>query len=73
MSMLCFLSVQYLSLIHPGMGDIEPDPLPEGTGDGVSGVDPAVGVQHVLQRSAIEQCILNPILHITWLENHHCL
>jgi hypothetical protein len=68
--MLCFLSVQYLSLIHSGMGDIEPDPLPEGTGDGVGGVDPAVGVQHVLQRSAIEPRILVPILHTAWLENH---
>jgi hypothetical protein len=52
------------------MGDIEPDPLPEGTGDGVGGVDPAVGVQHVLQRSVIEPRILNPILHTKWLENH---
>jgi hypothetical protein len=62
---LCVITftVQYLSLVHPGMGDIEPDPLPEGTGDGVGGVDPAVGVQHVLQRSAIEPRILNPILH----------
>jgi hypothetical protein len=68
--MLCFLSVQYLSLIHPGMGDIETDPLPEGTGDGVGGVDPAVGVQHVLQSSAVEPRILNPILHTAWLENH---
>jgi len=49
MPKLCFLFVQYLSLIHSGMGDIEPDPLPEGTGDGVGGVDPAVGVQHVLR------------------------
>jgi hypothetical protein len=32
------------------MGHVEADPLPEGTGDGVGGVDPAVRVQHVLHR-----------------------
>ena len=30
------------------MGNIYTNPLPEGTGDGVGTVDPAVGVQHVL-------------------------
>jgi hypothetical protein len=40
----------YLGLVHPRVGHIEPDPLPEGTGDGVCGVDPAVRVQHILQQ-----------------------
>ena len=35
-------------LVYAGMGHIDPDPLPEGAGDGVGGVDPAVRVQHVL-------------------------
>ena len=30
------------------MGNIYTNPLPEGTGDGVGAVYPAVGVQHVL-------------------------
>ena len=30
------------------MGHINTNPLPEGAGDGVGGVDPAVRVQHVL-------------------------
>ena len=42
-----------LSLIHPWMGHIEPNPLPEGAGDGVGGVDPAVGVQNVLEEEKI--------------------
>ena len=37
-----------LSLIHPWVSHIKTDPLPEGAGDGVGGVDPAVGVQNVL-------------------------
>ena len=37
-----------LGLVHPRMGHIEPNPLPEGAGDGVGGVDPAEGVQHIL-------------------------
>ncbi len=36
------------SLIDPRMRHIDPDPLPKGTGNRVSGVDPTVGVQHVL-------------------------
>ena len=34
--------------VYAGMSHIDPDPLPEGAGDGVGGVDPAVRVQHVL-------------------------
>ena len=30
------------------MGHVDPDPLPEGAGDGVGRVDPAVRVQHIL-------------------------
>ena len=37
-----------LGLVHPGVGHVEPDPLPEGAGDGVGGVDPAVSVEDVL-------------------------
>jgi len=37
-----------LGLVHAGVRHVETNPLPEGTGDGVGGVDPAVRVQHVL-------------------------
>ena len=37
-----------LCLVHAGVRHVETNPLPEGTGDGVGGVDPAVRVQHVL-------------------------
>ena len=37
-----------LGLVHPGVGHVEPDPLPEGAGDGVGGVYPAVSVEDVL-------------------------
>ena len=36
------------SFVNAGVSNINTNPLPEGTGDGVGGVDPAVGVQHVL-------------------------
>ena len=39
-----------LSLIHPGVGHVETNPLPEGAGDGVGGVDPAVGVHNILAK-----------------------
>jgi hypothetical protein len=39
------------SLVYPGMGNIDSDPLPEGAGDCVSRMDPTVGVQHVLGES----------------------
>ena len=42
-----------LSLIHPGVGHVETNPLPEGAGDGVGGVDPAVRVENVLGRTEI--------------------
>ena len=42
-----------LSLIHPWVSHIKTDPLPEGAGDGVGGVDPAVGVQNVLEEENI--------------------
>ena len=31
------------------MGHVESNPLPEGTGDCVGGVNPAVGIQNILQ------------------------
>ena len=34
--------------VHPWMWDVHPDPLPVGRAEGVGGVDPAVGVEHVL-------------------------
>ena len=40
-----------LGLVHAGVRHVETNPLPEGTGDGVGGVDPAVRVQHVLGTS----------------------
>ena len=33
------------------MGHINTNPLPEGAGDGVGGVDPAVRVENVLRRA----------------------
>ena len=42
-----------LGLVHAGVRHVETNPLPEGTGDGVGGVDPAVRVQHVLGTSTI--------------------
>ena len=36
------------SLVNARVSNINTNPLPEGTGDGVGGVDPAVRVQHVL-------------------------
>ena len=30
------------------MGHVKTNPLPEGTGDGVCGMDPAVGIQNIL-------------------------
>ena len=42
-----------LSLVHPGVGHIETNPLPEGAGDGVGGVDPAVRVENVLRTEEI--------------------
>jgi hypothetical protein len=45
------------------MGHIDPDPLPEGAGDGVGGVDPAVRVQHVLiKKNVVEGLKLLVIL-----------
>ena len=35
-------------LVHAGVGDVKANPLPEGTWDGVGGVDPAVRVEHFL-------------------------
>ena len=35
-------------LVYARVGHVYPDALPEGAGDGVRGVDPAVRVQHVL-------------------------
>ena len=37
-----------LGLVHAGVRHVETNPLPEGTGDGVGGVDPAVGVDNIL-------------------------
>ena len=37
-----------LGLIHPRVGHVEPNPLPEGAGYRVGGVDPAVSVEDVL-------------------------
>ena len=31
------------------MGDVNANPFPEGTGNGVRRVDPAVGVEHILR------------------------
>ena len=36
-------------LVNPRVGHVHPDPLPEGAGDGVGGVDPAEGVEDVLE------------------------
>ena len=36
--------------VHPGVGDLQPSLLPEGAGDGVGGVYPAVGVDNVLKK-----------------------
>ena len=36
-------------LVYARVGHVYPDALPEGAGDGVRGVDPAVRVQHVLK------------------------
>ena len=36
-------------LVNARMGHVHSNPLPEGAGDGVGGVDPAESVQHVLQ------------------------
>ena len=33
-----------LGLVHAGVRHVETNPLPEGTGDGVGGVDPTEGV-----------------------------
>ena len=35
-------------LIHPWMWHVDPHPLPVGGGEGVGGVDPTVGVEHIL-------------------------
>ena len=37
-----------LCLVHTRVRHIEPDPLPEGTGYGVRGVDPTVCIQYIL-------------------------
>ena len=37
------------SLVNARMGHVHSNPLPEGAGDGVGGVDPAESVQHILQ------------------------
>ncbi len=34
-------------LVHPRVRHVKAYPLPEGAGDGVGGVDPAVGVEHL--------------------------
>ena len=52
-----------LCLVHAGVRHVETNPLPEGTGDGVGGVDPAVRVQHVLGTLTI---ILYTI-HVHWV------
>ena len=36
-------------LVDPGVGDVHPHPLPVRGTERVGGVDPAVGVQHVLR------------------------
>ena len=36
-------------LVHPRVGHVHPHPLPVGGGERVGGVDPAVGVQHLLR------------------------
>ena len=35
-------------LVHPRVGHVDAHPLPVGGAEGVGGVDPAVGVQHLL-------------------------
>ena len=37
-----------MGLVHPRMSHLKPSLLPESAGDCVGGVDPAVGVDHVL-------------------------
>jgi len=37
-----------LCFIHPWVSHIKTNPFPEGTGDGVCGVDPAIGVENIL-------------------------
>ena len=45
------------SLVNARMGHINTNPLPEGAGDGVGGVDPAVRVENVL---GTEEILISP-------------
>ena len=49
--------------IDAGVRDIDPYPLPEGTGDGVCGMDPTVCVEHIL-RDVLSVNTVDGISHI---------
>ena len=50
-------------LVYAGVGHVDTDPLPEGAGDRVRGVDPAVRVQHVL-RNVLSVNTVDGVAHI---------
>ena len=50
-------------LVDPRVGHVDPDTLPEGAGDGVGGMDPAVRVQYVLW-NVLSVDTVNGVAHV---------